>query len=306
MPKIMPTTPLPDMLKKLKFYYKFQNFQTLFPKDLQEKFVEFSADQETQEYLKNCNSVETKPFTFIGQRLCYQFFMNFMMQTSVHAFLDRGKMFVMSGEQIRRLLGVNLNMKYSKMIENYKSIADLGAGDGHVSIKVAQAFNLSHDKIAVTDMSTTMKYRLKQRGFSLRDEHDWYFDTTFDAIFMLNLLDRCEKPYSMLDQAYSILVNKPHGRLIIALVFPINQSIEWRKSRRPDEYINVNRRIALEEQVCSFLKNVMDPSGFELERFSRVPYLCEGDITTAYYAYTNVVFCFKPIVGFFEKNEKKI
>lgn len=38
-----------------------------------------------------------------------------------------------------------------------------------------------------------------------------------------------------------------------------------------------------EDQVNSLVHNVLNPAGFRVERWSRVPYLCEGDLAQAYY-----------------------
>lgn len=38
-----------------------------------------------------------------------------------------------------------------------------------------------------------------------------------------------------------------------------------------------------EEQVISIIKNVVEPSGFSVISWSRVPYFCEGDLAQSYY-----------------------
>ena len=198
-------------------------------------------------------------------------------------------MFVLSEKQTRTLLNLPDNDK------TYQNVADLGAGDGNVSIRVAKALNLPRKKLKVTDVSPTMTYRLREKGFTVANVTHWFENEVFDAVFMLNLLDRCKKPYSMLKQAHQALTDAAHGRLVISLVFPIKQSVEWRKSRLPDEKLSINKNEPLEEQITKFVEKIMAPAGFELEKFSKVPYLSEGDINNPYYSLTNIAMVFKKV-----------
>jgi len=49
-----------------------------------------------------------------------------------------------------------------------------------------------------------------------------------------------------------------------------------------------------EEQVNS-TSLVMESAGFEVERWTRLPYLCEGDLGQSYYWLDDVVFVLKPV-----------
>lgn len=42
------------------------------------------------------------------------------------------------------------------------------------------------------------------------------------------------------------------------------------------------------------MQGVLLPAGFELEAFSRLPYLCEGDMYHSYYVLHDVVLILKP------------
>jgi len=306
MPYILPATPLAEMKHTVSHYYRFRNWDR-FSSDSQKKFLLLDCDAETERFLRGCQKIEVKPIKFILERFAYSFLTNFMMQTSIHALLDRGHMFVLSAAQIRKLLSLG-NVPAGQLDSADLKVIDLGAGEGNVSKKVTEGLALtSHNKLQTTDISKTNKYRLRQKGFQVVDENSWYQGQNFDLVFMLNLLDRCEKPLSMLHQAHVALLNRPRsifgdglGRLVVALVFPIRQSIEWRKSRRADEPLGSDSYATLEEQVETFIKFVVTPAGFELEKFSRVPYLCEGDVTKPFFVFTNVVFLLKPVVGHYE------
>ncbi|XP_015366824.1 PREDICTED: methyltransferase-like protein 9 [Diuraphis noxia] len=45
-----------------------------------------------------------------------------------------------------------------------------------------------------------------------------------------------------------------------------------------------------EEQVCSAVHNVFEPSGLEVLCWTRLPYLCEGDLSQDYYWLHDAVF----------------
>lgn len=46
---------------------------------------------------------------------------------------------------------------------------------------------------------------------------------------------------------------------------------------KPTEKLNIQGE-TFEEQCVSLVKDVFEPAGFTLECFTRVPYLCEGDL----------------------------
>jgi len=43
----------------------------------------------------------------------------------------------------------------------------------------------------------------------------------------------------------------------------------------------------------SLVQDVFEPAGFTMERFSRVPYLCEGDMECSFYELDDAVFVLK-------------
>ena len=80
---------------------------------------------------------------------------SFLFVITFHRLLDRGKMFVFSAEQFKTLIGIDdacMN----------KSLLDLGAGDGMVTVNMAKHFR----SIYVTESSSTMRMRLSQKGFT--------------------------------------------------------------------------------------------------------------------------------------------
>lgn len=58
--------------------------------------------------------------------------------------------------------------------------------------------------------------------------------------------------------------------------------------------MEVSESQAWEVQFDSFITNVLDPAGLELVRWTRVPYLCEGDLVRSFYSLNDVVMVVKP------------
>lgn len=48
-----------------------------------------------------------------------------------------------------------------------------------------------------------------------------------------------------------------------------------------------------EDQVASLVQDVFEPEGFQVMSWSRVPYLCEGDLRQSYYWLDDAIFVLK-------------
>lgn len=192
--------------------------------------------------------------------------------------LGRGRMFVYSTSQFRALLGIHPDQP-----SPFTTLLDIGAGDGSVTERMSSLF----EQIYVTEMSPTMKWRLANRGYTVLDPDQWG-NRTFDVITCLNVFDRCEKPLTLLRKIRSHL-HPQHGRLIVSLVLPLKQYFEYNDDHRPEESIEMKGRYA-EEQINDLLLKVCQPLGFRLLRFTRSPYLCEGDLQRSYYSLSDYSF----------------
>lgn len=65
------------------------------------------------------------------------------------------------------------------------------------------------------------------------------------------------------------------------------------KWEKPSEVLEIKGR-TWEEQVNS-LPEVFGKAGFAIEAFTRLPYLCEGDMYNDYYVLDDAVFVLKPV-----------
>jgi len=187
-------------------------------------------------------------------------------------------MFVYSIAQFKTLLDIDHNQQ-----SQLTSLLDIGAGDGSITQQIDGLF----EKVYATEMSSIMQWRLSNCGYTILDADQWG-DLKFDVITCLNVLDRCEKPLSLLKNIREHL-NLNHGRVIISLVLPFKPYFEYNNDHHPNESIHIDGRLP-EEQINEFILNVFQPSGFRLKKLSRLPYLCEGDMERSYYFLPDYIF----------------
>ena len=150
--------------------------------------------------------------------------------------------------------------------------------------------------------------------FSLLDVDSWTSHPGhFDVISCLNLLDRCDRPLTLLEEIKSKL-RPVTGLLLLAIVFPVKQYVESGRSfichllalfcspadnanHKPTEVMELAPTRIWEVQFNHFVRDVIEPAGFELVRWTRVPYLCEGDFSQSFYSLNDVVIVLKPLLS---------
>jgi SAM-dependent methyltransferase len=141
-------------------------------------------------------------------------------------------------------------------------------------------------------MSPVMKRLLVKKNYKILDVEKWSDEPgSYDLISCLNLLDRCEKPETILTQIKAKL--KPDGRIILALVLPFSQYVETNTvagndTHKPVESLNITGN-TFEEQLLSLNKNLLTVHGLEVMKWTRLPYLCEGDLDLSFYWLHDVV-----------------
>jgi len=109
------------------------------------------------------------------------------------------------------------------------------------------------------------------------------------------LLDRAGDPDTFITKAHGALVKD--GKLVIAVVLPFNPYVE-RGGINNKPLIDVSLYQSSSrfhsDQLEVFVKAI-EKSGFELETWSCVPYLCEGDQTTPYYTLRDTILIFRKV-----------
>ena len=193
---------------------------------------------------------------------------------TANGLIGRGRMFVYSTSQFKTLLNEQ---------SSFDTLLDIGAGDGSVTERMSSLFN----KVYVTEFSSTMQWRLSSYGYTVLDKDHWA-NLTFDVITCLNVLDRCDKPLTLLKQIRDHLKPKT-GLLILSLVLPFKPYFEYNTNHQPNESLSIEGELP-EEQINSLLLNIFQPLGFHLKKLTRLPYLSEGDVETSYYFLFDYLF----------------
>ncbi|CAH8872785.1 unnamed protein product [Trichobilharzia szidati] len=255
--------------------------------EFRDKFIKCKQDEETSAFLENCFVKSDWLLTHFCHAIAKAVLTWFMTSTSINGLLGRGSMFVFSSAQFLRLLNVNGNFKFDYLL-------DLGAGDGNVTMKMAPFFN----NVYVTEISPVMRWRLSKHGFTVLDVDSWDFPNKewntqkvpshFDVISCLNLLDRCIAPITLLKRISRAL--KPiTGVLILGIVLPLKQYVETTTDKRPNELLGITDSDQWEVQLSSLIKNILIPANYEVIRWTRLPYLCEGDFSRSFYSLNDIV-----------------
>lgn len=236
-------------------------------------------DEEAETFLNTSTEKSESLFLQAWHSLARSALSWFISRTSINGLLGRGSMHVFSGEQFQKLMAV------SEFPGPWNSVIDLGAGDGNTTAQIAKLF----ENVYATDISPPMRWALAKRKFTVLDVENWQTKGLFNVILCLNLLDRCDRPNTLLRQLKSSLA--PGGRLVVALVLPFNPYVEVgeRGDHKPVEHCPV-KGSGLEGQIASLIEKVFLPLGLKCRAWSKVPYLCEGDLGQAYYFLNDVIF----------------
>jgi SAM-dependent methyltransferase len=169
------------------------------------------------------------------------------------------------------------------------SLLDVGAGSGDVTTALSPCF----DELETTEVSRGMVRRLRQRGFRCRelDMSDAPIDAApFNAVSLLNVLDRCRKPKTLLEHCLAALA--PGGTLIVALALPY-QPFYFAGASTPEplEHLECDPGPGggWEDGARRFIERDLLPLGLALEGFARAPYLSAGDSRRELYELDDVV-----------------
>lgn len=79
-------------------------------------------------------------------------------------------------------------------------------------------------------------------------------------ISILNVLDRCTHPISMLNYVHK-MIKRDNSYLLIGLVFPLKQQVA--EGIYPDEYIGIDSKDSINKQVNDFMA-FLNKLGFQI------------------------------------------
>lgn len=174
-------------------------------------------------------------------------------------------------------------------------LLDVGAGAGDVTLALAESF----DEVETTEVSRGMARRLSRRGLpchrlDLASEAEPALDVlaarAFDAISLLNVLDRCPRPQTLLRRCVKLL--KPGGRLIVALALPY-RPFYYAGPTTPDPFERLDCDAGAagtwEDGARRLLERDLLPLGLSLDCLARAPYLSAGDSAHPLYELDDVI-----------------
>lgn len=252
---------------------------------LQSAFVQLDCDDETQAFLDTCTGGS------VWQSLGSTVLGLFYSLTDANGILGRGQMFVLSQAQVQRLLH-----RDHPLGGGGGSLLDIGAGDGNVTASLASLVT----QVTTTEASAPMVATLNARGYNSVQTCDLQHEFVqsrkpYNIISMLNVLDRADKPLTMLREIREML-DPQNGLFLLAVVLPFSAFVEQGTQRvAPTEMLPMRGGLCAEgasfEIAASLLlRNVLLPAGFKLRHFCRVPYLCRGDMQQPYYVLSDAIF----------------
>lgn len=162
--------------------------------------------------------------------------------------------------------------------------------------------------VVATEASIPMVWRLRFRGYSavrtMSIERPFFSadDGAFDVVSIMNVLDRCDDPLTLLSGAARLAAPRT-GRVVVALVLPFNEFVEDGARRRapkiplPMDGARCGDGATFEASLAAFITHVLPRAGLELESLTRVPYLCRGDHRKPFYVLSDAVMVLKHAEG---------
>jgi SAM-dependent methyltransferase len=172
-------------------------------------------------------------------------------------------------------------------------LLDVGAGSGDVTAALAPCF----DEVEATEVSRGMARRLARRGLRCHtlDLTDAPFQgAPFNAVSLLNVLDRCQRPRQLLK--HCLLALEPGGVFIVALALPYRPFyFNGPATPEPLERLECDpgglpgNVAGWEDGARRFIERDLLPLGLTLECFARAPYLSAGDTQRPLYELDDVV-----------------
>ena len=304
MPNSTPSVLSPDLLKQYpdcfspltQQQFRYTVHRSHMPHTLAALFEQLDCDEATHSFLHQCCAEYSGSYVsshYLKNALLKPMLKMFYNHTDCNGMLGTGSMFVVSTKQCRQLLSRHLTQC------NNNILLDIGAGDGNVTAQLRPLFS----RVYTTEVSARMIH-------TLRNTHMFHcYDSTdlkhiFDDITQLNhgvspsviglfnVIDRCDKPLTLLSDIYKLMSDT--SVLILAAVLPLKPSVEsdsgvW---HTPTESIITRGRtccMSYEDSVTALIEDVIEPIGYCVKSISRVPYISAGDTVKPFYLLQDVI-----------------
>jgi SAM-dependent methyltransferase len=251
-------------------------------------FTRLDADPSTRTWIDDCF---TRPVGAV-QLAARARARNVMSDYDANGLVGTHDMRVLGTDQWRQLLDVATLTRLSS-----GRLLDVGAGDGNVTAELAPLVR----EVVATETSSGMAKRLRKRGWVTHEvdlvERGLPEDAgRFDAIALLNVLDRTSRPLTLLERLRARAM--PDARLLCAVPFPLRPHVHVGASTvDPDELLP---RVppgehVWERQARAFAELLFVPLGWRVLRLARAPYLCRGPAKQPVLTLDDAIFVCAPI-----------
>lgn len=169
------------------------------------------------------------------------------------------------------------------------SLLDVGAGTGDVHVELARLF----ERAVATEISKGAIQRARARGIRAVEidlaREPWPLRERFDVVSLLNVLDRTDRPLSLLDRCVSLLAEE--GRLVVAVPLPLRAHVERPGGTAdPDEWLGVEGS-DFDAALASLVERVLAPRNLEVVRWTRAIYASSGDPRRPRYDLDAAILC---------------
>ncbi len=176
--------------------------------------------------------------------------------------------------------------------EPRKTLLDIGAGTGEVHVELARLFASS----VATETSEGTAKRARDKGIDCRTldlgRVPWPDAARFDVVALLNVIDRTERPVTLIDRAIRLV--SPGGHLVLATPLPLRAHVHRAGGTSdPDEWLGVEGD-DFESSLASLLDRVLVPRGLGLVSWTRTPYVSSGDAQRASYELDDAILVLRP------------
>ena len=247
------------------------------PPRVRERVVELTRDAGTEAFLAEAARERHGAL----RTALHRFLRQFMSDFDVNGFLDMYSLFLLSREHWITLLGD----------ERVPRLLDVGAGSGKVTAELLPLV----DHAVATELSSRMAQRLRKRGIACHEidlAEGGLEGEQFELITCLNVLDRTARPKKLLRRLKELLA--PGGKLVLALALPY-RPFYYQGADTPDplEPLGCTDE-KFERAVLQLIELELEPIGFDLQSFSRAPYLSFGDTKRDLYRLDDAILVLSP------------
>lgn len=186
------------------------------------KFLRLGPDKHTKSFIAECHDEYRSKFLTSVKYLFLKPTLSLLYShTDLNGLLGVGQMSILSTNQLGLLFKNELLQSNGKL----GHLLDVGAGCGRITSLLAPLFT----SVTATEVSPVMVKHLARRGFTALqcgDLRDSALGTDgFDVISILNVIDRCDTPVTLLREATKRLRDRT-SCILLATPLPLNPSVE--------------------------------------------------------------------------------